>query len=171
MTQYVFKDVVPLRGAKSLEAQKVGEIIEALEGDDKPTLLWQAARSPEHHLHGCYEWDERKAAEAHWRDTSLSIIRCVYTTSGSNKEAQPAFISISNGGARDLYRVEQIAGNLELQLQVMRSAHRELESFQKRYRQLEDICRLVAPVQEQLGAKIEQVEGRRGRGSRAAKAA
>lgn len=152
---YSWREIVPLRGADKLEAQKVGTIIAGLKSNDKPTELWQAARRPDHYLHGCYEWNPRKAAEAHWRDTSLRIIRCLYVVS-EDEEPAPAFISLryDGHGPRDFFQPDDIAGNKFLELETIRSAMRDLDAFKRRYRMLTDICQIISVAESKLSARI-----------------
>lgn len=162
MPQYVFRDIVPLRGDPKgkLDAQKVGEIIEGLTGDDKPTRLWKAARASDHYLHNCYEWDKTKAAEAHWRTTSLVIIRSVMVADDDDaSDKQRAFYSINGDRGRDYFRADQVIDSLALQVSLLRSAQRDLEAFQRRYRMIADVCELVAKARDKIASKIEAASG------------
>jgi len=157
MTQYVFREVVPLRGAKQLDAQKVGEIIAALpDKDDRPTALWQAAKRRGHYLHNCYEWDVQVAAEAHWRDVSRHIMNSIYAVDDNTKDTTPAFLSIVADSGRRYYEPTEINRSMTLQLALLRAAQRDLAAWQRRYRMLHDICPLVAAAEEKLEAAVAE---------------
>jgi hypothetical protein len=153
MPTYAFREVVAIRGGGKLDPQKIGEIISGTEGHI-PTELWRAARKPDHYLHGCYEWNVRKAAEAHWRDTSERIMRSIYAVDEETDEMRPAFISIAADGERAYYEPTEIAGSLSLQLALMKAAKRDLSAFQKRYRMLADVCPLIVEAQAKIDAAI-----------------
>jgi hypothetical protein len=157
MANYIFRDVVPLRGKKHLDPQKVGEIIAALPAEDRPEALWRAAKERGHYLHSCYEWNTQRAAEAHWRSTSLGIIRSIYVVSDSDPDEEtPAFISITADTGRRFYEPTEIVGSLSLQVALMKAARRDLDAFRKRYRVLGEICGLVAAAQERLDEAIKR---------------
>ena len=155
MTTYVFRDVVAIRGGKKLDPQIIGETISNLEGRDKADALWRAAKSRRHYLHGCYEWDVQLAAEAHWRGTSLQIIRSIYAMDEASGEPAPAFVSIAaDGEGRGWYQPQELHGSLSLQLALMKAAQRDLVAFQRRYRMLADVCPLIAEAQERIDAAL-----------------
>jgi hypothetical protein len=157
VSTWAFREVVPLRGGSKLDPQRVGAIIHEIKGKappDLPTALWQAARSPRHYLHKCYEWNVQRAAEAHWRDTSQRIMGSIYAVDEETDESQPAFISIVADSGRAYFEPPDIANNLSLQLAVMKAAQRDLMAFQKRYRMLADVCDLIEQAQAKIDAKI-----------------
>lgn len=171
MTTWVFREVVPLRGAARLDPQRVGEICRKIKEEHREKAadaLWRAARSPRHYLHKCYEWDTAKAAEAHWRDTSQRIMTSICAVSDDNDEPAPAFISVSDGGARGYYEPTEIVNSVSLQLAVMKQAARDLSAWQKRYRLLGDLCGDVQKVQAKLDARIARSNGLNGAAASAA---
>jgi hypothetical protein len=157
---YAFRDVVAVRSVGKLDPQKVGEIIEAITGPDKPTALWKAAKSSRHYLHKCYEWDVQLAAEAHWRAVSLDIMRCVVAVDTDTQEKQPAFLSIVAAEGRDYFHHTQVVGNASLQLALMKAAQRDLVAFQTRYRMLAVICPLISEAQQRIDAALAESAGR-----------
>jgi hypothetical protein len=165
MSRYVFREVLPIRGAKNLDADRVGAIIEALPGDDKPGSLVREARAPSHYLHGCFDWNDRTAAEAHRLATARQVIRCVMLVDDEKPTAPPvpAFVSISvgkDGGDRQYFTPPQITDNAALQLRLMRGARNDLLAWLRRYEALRSISPLVAVVVERLDAEIAAaVEG------------
>ena len=154
--RYEWREVVPLKGAGKLDAQRTGEIIANLKSEDKPTELWREAKKPGHYLNGCYEWNVTKAAQSHWRDTSLKIIRAVFvvTIEDDEEARKPAFVSLPVGDRRDFYTPAQIAGNFDLELVLMRAALRDLENFKRRYQNLRGICKILDTAKTTLEAEL-----------------
>jgi hypothetical protein len=46
-------------------------------GHVEPVRVWKAARDPSHPLHDEFDWNVRRAAEAHWTETAKGLIRIV----------------------------------------------------------------------------------------------
>lgn len=156
---YEFREPLTVKDAKNLEADKVGAVIEALPGDDKPGALVREAKASRHYLHNCFDWNDRTAAHAHRLQTARGIIRCVVLIEDANPEALPipAFVSIStgkSGGAREYFSTPSIVDNAQLQLRLMRDARTDLMSWLKRYTALRSVSPLVEVAVKRLDAQI-----------------
>ena len=137
---YQWKEpVAAIKNKAKLDPQRVGEIIAALPDDtDKPTALWQAAKTPRHYLHRSFNWNVQEAAEAHWRETAASIIRCIwradYPEEGDNS---PVLVNFAKDGEGKAYhRVEDVMTNRRWQQQVVADAKRDLMAWGERYKRL-----------------------------------
>jgi len=156
VTTYVFREFVPIKNSRKLDAQQVGEIIDALDADDKPDALWKAARDRKHYLHGCFEWDIRKAAEAHWRDTASALIRCVLVVEGNNAPV-PAFISVSTKADGQRYVTpSEVVSNAALQLRMLQTAMRDLQAWARRYSMLRSVTPMIEGAARQLDDQITE---------------
>jgi len=160
MAKYEFREYAIFRGRAQLDPQRVGKIVEALPDEDKPNALWRAARAKTHYLHGCFEWNVRKAAEAQWRDTAAQIIKCIVVVNGNDdEEPVRAFHSVTTRThGREFVSIERIAKNTSMQISLLESARRDLDAFEKRYRVLADVCVLVAEARERINTKIKSVQ-------------
>jgi hypothetical protein len=149
--------VAPLRGKRDLDPEKIGRIVESLSSDDKPRELVQRARSPRHHLHRAFEWDDRIAAERHRRDTALRIIRSVWRIEDNNPP-EPVVISISvPETGRDFYKPSEVIDNARLQRLLAAQAQRDLESWAKRYSMLLRNCPNAKAAQVSLAAYLRDL--------------
>jgi len=158
---YQWREIVVLRGSKELDPQKVGELIEAIPDRDKADALWRAARRGDHYLHGCFEWNTTKAAQAHWRSTAERIIRSIYIQSEPDDTPRQAFVSINDGAGRAYHHLPEIQTNLSFQLETMRLALRDLNAFRTRYRMFREVCEVVREAEDRLEERMAAASRRR----------
>jgi hypothetical protein len=165
MPRYVFKDgPLRLKAAREADPQEIGEAIAAVAerqgGRLTPDAVVEEARSPESVLHRHFEWDNDVAAEAYRLDQARGIIRCIRIVEPKAEEGVVrAFLSINDSGHS--YRaVREVLNSSALQGLILRQAERDLEAWEKRYRQLTDICDLIRIARERLRRKRDGGERR-----------
>jgi hypothetical protein len=161
---YTFRDEAIFKGKGSIDPQAAGEIIARLErGQHKTDIaiqdaLWRAAKgNPNHPLYAGYTWDEKEACEAHWRLQSAQIRRSIVAVDTEKPEepAMRAFHSIASPGVpRQIYTVKQVKRSADLQISLLRQAERELLAFERRYRDLVDICDLVRMARDRVSKRL-----------------
>ncbi len=161
MLRYVFKDEpLRLKSGKLADPQKVGEALQAIAdqtgGALDPDLVWKAAQTEEHPLHPHFEWDVQKAAESHWRDTACRIIRCVRVVEPDSEAQPPAWVSINAKGGRSYQPIQRVRESIDFQISVLRQAEADLQAFQARYKEFEDICQLVAEAERKLKERLDK---------------
>ena len=154
--KYVFKDrPLVIANADKADAQVIGteidKIVKANGGRLKPEYVWRAAQAPRHPLHKHYEWDVKTAAEAHWTSVSRILIRCIDVEADEEGEpAEPAFVSVTDNGGAAYRTIGEIKRSAELSLAVLTRAKADLLAFQRRYAQLQDICRVMQQAIDQI---------------------
>lgn len=164
MIQYVFKDQpVAIKNAKIADAQRIGEALAAIAADAggelRPQTVWQRARADKNNpLHAHFEWDVQKAAEAHWTDQARTIIRCVRVLDEETEQTEPAFLSVSARGGVSYRSLGDVKSSTDLQLAVLKSAERDLDAFERRYRDLSEVCDLVRAARSKVRKRREKME-------------
>jgi hypothetical protein len=166
MVRYVFREDAPLRlkGAKEADPQRIGEAIaevaERQGGRLTPDAVVEAARSDESPLHPHFEWDNDAAAEAYRLDQARGIIRSIRVIEPKAEDGVVrAFVSVNDSGSS--YRsIREVQTSSALQGLILRQAERDLEAWEKRYRQLTDICDLIRSARERLRRKRDGGERR-----------
>ena len=159
---YVFREILAVRNARKLDADMVGQIIEALPKEDRAGALVKAARSARHYLHDSFDWNDKTAAEAHRLETARSIIRCIHWVSDTGEES-PAFVSVrtgSSGGERMYLSTMEIGTSEMFQIRMMRAAKDDLLSFLDRYVMLTGVAPNVRALIEKLDRDIERAVAR-----------
>lgn len=156
---YVFREILPIKNAKNLDADRVGEIVAALpKGEENETLV-KEAKASSHYLHGSFDWNNATAGHS-WRlQQARAIIRCVEWVPDDKPSAPPvpAFVSIttgSSGGSRQRFTPLEIFDSEALQLRLMRSARTDLIAWLNRYRTLRSISPLIETAVERIDAQI-----------------
>lgn len=163
MPRYVFREDEPLRlkAGKEADAQRIGEALEALtalaEGELAPKAVVDAARSASHPLHAHFEWDDAIAAEAHRLEQARHIIRIVRVVDEDASEGNTrAFLSVSDKGGTSYRPMGDVKQSVDLQAAVLRAAARDLDAFQRRYRDLTDVCAIVTRAKDALSKRMDQ---------------
>lgn len=168
MIRYVFNDERPLafKNAKKADAQKIGDALTKITNEAggrlTPKAVVHAARDPKHILHRHFEWDNAAAAEHYRQDQARCIIKCVQIVDDAKDEDKPApaYLSISDKSGVSYRPLQAVLGSTELQLAVLQRAERDLESFERRYRDLGDICDLVREARTKATERRTSLESR-----------
>lgn len=163
MVEYCFDEApLKIKRAKDANPQKIGDALGAItdehDGVLKPHYVVDAARDPSHSLHGFFEWEDHAAAEKWRHSQARAIIRAVRIVDVERDEPPRAFLSVNDKAGVSYRALGDVAGSLEMQLAVLKSAERDLKSFEHRYQQLSDICEVVQGAREKLAGQRETAE-------------
>ena len=147
------KAVAGYRAAKSSRLSKadieaVGSVLDRLANDgegDVARRLVDASKprnSPTHHL---FEWDVKRAAEAHWLDRARDLIAQVevvfHNDEGEEVGRARAFPSINiGGGQRNYVPIKKVLNSRELTEQLLEAARLDAESWVRRHEALRQIA-------------------------------
>ncbi len=160
MIKYVFKDEpLTFKGAHKANPQKIGEALESVttanEGRLRPAAVIEAAREKKSVLHHHFEWDDDVAANAYRVDQARTLIRSIRVEE-SDDEHRPAFLSIHDASGTAYRAIAEVMSSRDLQLAILRQAGRDLDAFDKRYRELTDICDIVRGARERVGERVAE---------------
>ena len=164
MIRYVFKDD-PLRIKASGEAdpQRIGETLANIQaahsGRLSPEDVVQEAADPDNPLHPHFEWDDAAAAHKYRLDQAREIIRITHVDTGEGN-SERAFHSIKDpsGGGFAYRSSDEVKSSTQLQLALLQQAERDLEAFERRYRELSDVCDAVRVARQKVAQKRRQTE-------------
>ena len=166
MITYTFKDQpLTFKNAKKAKAQSIGKalaaISEAHEGRLTPKAVVMAASDDKNPLHKHFEWDEAEAA-SRWRERQArDIIAAIHVEDADVEEGTArAFLSIADKGGVSYRQHSEVKASTDLQLAVLMAAERDLGAFERRYRDLNDICDLVRTAKEKVVERRESAEQR-----------
>lgn len=142
------------------EAQVAGEYIEELRQENgyiTPEMVWKAAEDPDSPIHGDFEWNERKAAENHWRERARNMVNhivVVRTYDEPADEALRAFVSVVVSEKERAYvDIETVKSDEEMRQDLIDDILAKLKAFQKRYEQITEL--------DSIWAEITKAEKRR----------
>lgn len=142
------------------EAQIVGETLQRLSTENGDSLtarvVVDAARPFDSPLHGCFEWDDLRAAEL-FRETQarhvISSIRVLDNERGSQTVTR-VFVNVVENVGDDLQRryvpLARVATDADLYRQVLNRAANDLRAFEDRYAQFATIATVARTAREQL---------------------
>ena len=164
MIKYVFKELPNIKGMHSADPQVIGEELEKIaaksEGKLTPVDVVKAASSVRHPLHKHFEWDNAKAASAFRLEQARAVIRSIRVVDDKSKDEVRAFFSITEKSGTSYRTIDAVRSSLELQLAVLKQAERDLDAFQKRYRDLTDVCDFVVQAKDALATRRAKHESR-----------
>lgn len=165
MLSYTFRDgPVTIKNAKKADPQKIGaalaKIMDQQQGRLTPPAVVDAARDTRHPLHKHFEWDNAVAAESYRLEQARALIRCVNIVGDEKDEPAPAFLSVADKGGTSYRALAEVLDSAELQASVLAAAERDLAAFQKRYRQLADICEIIGDARAKIASRRNKHESR-----------
>jgi hypothetical protein len=166
--KYKWKSTVP-KGLYRVEAAVAGKEIKRLmaqsDGEITPARMVDAARPKSAPLHPAFEWDDKKAAEAHRRDQARGIMQaCVEVRSVGGEDREVRVVIVAPVRTADGQRITRIATSAamrdgEQSAYVLRKAFDELEAFQRKYAHLEAFAKVIDAIEEiDIVAEIEKAE-------------
>jgi len=160
MVKYAFKEEYQtFRGAKKASATKIGRALKKIQDEAPgekgyPQRVVEAARDADHVLHPHFTWDDWEAAEAYRREEARTIIRSIQVVDDEG-DAKPAFLSVNLKDGHRYHSIDAVMASAELQMAILTSAERDLSAFQRRYRDLSDICEDVQRARDKVRGRIE----------------
>jgi hypothetical protein len=116
------------------------------------------ARDETTELHAHFEWDDGSAAH-NWRiEQARRIIRIQVTV--VKDRLVPAYISLTTdrvaaGGYRTMF---DVISNGQLKQRMLNDAMRDMETFVKKYHDLEELCSVIEVMTETVSRKESQNE-------------
>jgi hypothetical protein len=140
----------------NLAWKAIEKVREDYGGDVPPEALVEAARARKHPLHNDFIWDDAEAANVQRTETSRCIIRSLVII--REESSQPCRVyetAILKGTekehSRKVYRtMEDIMADPQSRKDLLKRALGELESFQKRYHQLEKLATVLKAIDKVL---------------------
>lgn len=130
------------------DAQKAGEVCENLEktvGLTSKTLL-DASRPEEAPLHKEFEWNDSKAAEKYREEQAGHIIRCLCVKPEKvHSEPVRAYFKVEQQTYSSIVKIQANAEKMSCLLDI---AKKELEAFEKKYRQLKELDSVFRAIKE-----------------------
>lgn len=143
-----------------VDAQKAGAELERIRranGGLTPEAVLDSARSHNAVLHGAFEWDDAKAAEAHRLDQAGHVIRSI-TVDVSRSNVEPpktirAFISVEQRGERHYQSLDVVMSDAELRHQAIVRAWAELVAWRQRHAELVEFAKVFAVIEEAQPAR------------------
>jgi len=137
------------------DAQCIGPVLARLserDGEIRADAVVEAARSPRSKLHAYFQWDERRAAEEHWRSTARRLIRAVQIQVRVARHAPPktvrAFVKLDrNVGYKPMTEVLRRDDYREM---FLARALEEFESWVRRHENTIDFAKTFPRVKAML---------------------
>lgn len=141
-------------GSFPVPADVVGRELQRLEvrpGDFHRTSdVLDAARHPDSPLHGCFTWDDEKAAEQHRMMQARGLLRSisVVITRGEEQEVRPVYLHLRDDDGPKYVRAERVATHADAMEAALHEALTALNGFKRRFAFLTELQPVFAAVSE-----------------------
>ncbi|HLD93910.1 MAG TPA: hypothetical protein VI703_06890 [Anaerolineales bacterium] len=161
--RYVWKDKSAIKVKPEVAAAELAEIKEE-HGFVNAHLVVESSRSSKSPLHQHFEWDDRKAAEMYRENQASYLIRMLVTVELDEQGAETieyrTFVSVTDeddDGLHHLYLpTEEALQDVRYRGGILAQALRELESWKKRYQNLQELAAVFAAARK-VQKKLELV--------------
>ena len=146
----------------NIDAQIVGTILANIyEEYEKVTteLIIKEAHRKDSPLHGYFEWDDNKAAEAYRKEQARSLIRDIRIIKYHNNDKQDvkAFISVMTDEGKSYQAVATVLGNEELRNQIIKNAKKNISYWAKELKRFKEFAKIVMEI-EQLVLNLDNFD-------------
>jgi hypothetical protein len=162
MARYLFNESAIFHRMKGADPQRLGDALEtiAAENDGRltPRAMVVKARARGHPLHPHFEWNDKKAADAHRLQQARQIVHAIRVVDETQPEAPPriAYLSIAEGDRTGFaYRPRSaVEDSARLQRLVLEQAEKDLASWERRYSEIAgDLTAAIALVRGELAER------------------
>lgn len=160
------KTLVKVRGKKENKKQEkkalsvtdeLRVIAERNDGVLMPKHVVTYARNATTALHGCFEWDDGKAAEAHRMEQARHIIRVrfadVPVLDGDTQILVREYVHLSADDVGVYRRVEDVVGSKTQRVVMLEDAKRDLRAFRDKYILLAELAGVRKEIDKVLGER------------------
>ena len=120
-------------------------------------------RARTHPGYRLFEWDDSECGRLYRQEQARELLEIIRFDDGKpDAEPRRVFLNLTDpkDGERSYRSVEDVMASRDLQLQVLKSAERDLRLFESRYTDLIEICHLVRAARARLGETRKAVEAR-----------
>lgn len=136
-------------GLYKIQAQKAGEELEKIyleDGKISPSRLVEKSRPQTALLHNCFEWRDDIAAEKYRCVQAQKLIRAIITveesaTNNTQLEVR-AFVHVE----KEYHPINTVIHNEDKMDKILRTAYRELKSFQRKYGNLKEFSSVFCAI-------------------------
>ena len=140
---------------RAIPAQAAGEGVEAIRvkhGHVTADLVVSAAKSKRSPLHNAFEWDDSAAAHEYRLSQARHLIRHVVVTMevGGEERNVRAFVALNapEEKGRDYQAISVVLGDKELRQQALDRALGDMEAFERRYNEFEELFEVFAAMRQ-----------------------
>lgn len=110
----------------------------------KPEHVVEAARPKESLLHGCFDWDNTRAA-AKWRLHQARHLLLVSVTVIAKKKTR-MFVSLKSERNKGYRVVSYVLSTKKLREQMLRDAYEDLRILQNKYSTLSELSKVFSAI-------------------------
>ena len=136
-----------------VDVQAVGETLASMEADLgglRPEDVVKAAQKKRNPLHGCFEWDDAKAAHSYRVETARHILRSITVRVEAAPDAPStrAFVVVERADERRYTNISEAMTVESYRASVLGQALEELRVFESKYKHLRELSGVFAAVRE-----------------------
>jgi hypothetical protein len=145
----------------SVSAQEAGAEIESCKNGDgfiTPAAVVQRAKESTSVIHGCFEWDDARAAERYRLNQAGELIRNIVTVTVIEEEKTPltvrAFVNIKGEDESGYKTISAVVSNCNEYEYLLRTALSDMAAFTRKYEILKELRGVMTAMKEVLADEI-----------------
>lgn len=144
-------------GFRNVPADVVGAELERLEirpGDHHKTVdVLNSASDPDSPLHGCFEWDDTKAAALHRMQTCRSMLRsiAVVIVHDNKQTKRPVYVHITDDEGPKYIRTERVVNDAEVRRKALDEALALLSGVRRRFEFIQELSEVFEAIDRIAG--------------------
>lgn len=138
----------------NVDPQDAGREIEDCKDADgliQPEFVVEKAKAATSVIHGCFEWDDAKAAVQHRLHQAGALIRNIVTVQIDDKRLDApvrAFVNIRSETQRGYKTISTVVGSPDDYQYMLQCAKDELRAFAKKYETLSELSSVLSAIWE-----------------------
>ena len=139
--KYRYNGPAAIKVKAHIVADEITNLIESNNGAIIPETVVRAARPKQSRLHGCFEWDDKKAAKLYRVEQAKYILRAVIVEYETGDEDCPtveirAFPNIESDGGNYYTTMARVAQDEEMSEQLESQIYRDLCFMRKKHKNI-----------------------------------
>lgn len=128
------------------DAEKVCREIEKIETKSPQSIVDYAAAHPTSELHKCFTWDDTKAANEWRKQEARQVVRLLVFSDDETNE--PTQIRVLQKTSVAYEPVKTIVRNNDEYAKLLARAKAELKAFRERYKQINELEKVLEAIDE-----------------------
>lgn len=135
-------------GLYKVDANVAGKELERIykrDGKIEPSVLVEESRPEDAPLHDCFEWDDKKAADAYRKSQARGIMCNVMIVGEPKRDTYTrAIVNV----CKEYRPLKVVLQSKDMTQELLRNALRDLKCFETKYRELSELAPVFDAIQK-----------------------
>jgi len=121
-----------------------------------PPSVVEVAADPENILHGCFQWDDTKAAQEYRLWQARQLISTIVTILPNTREPVRMYVSLKDDREEGGYRgIVDVLNDADMRRRMLKEALAEFTHFKRKYQQVKELTPVFEAAEKVEAAELE----------------